>query len=59
MAQIYCYDPQSAGINMQSPQSDLTPWILTLITAVLTPNLMFSYTVELYFAAVLRQQMHY
>ena len=22
--------PQSAGINMQSPQSDLTPWTLTL-----------------------------
>ena len=24
------YDPQSAGINLQSPQSDSTPWILTL-----------------------------
>ena len=24
------YDPQSAGIKMQSPQSDLTPWTLTL-----------------------------
>ena len=23
IAQIYSYDPQSAGINMQSPQSDL------------------------------------
>ena len=22
--------PQSAGINMQSPQSDLTPWTLTI-----------------------------
>ena len=28
IAQIYYYDPQSAGINMQSPQSDLTPWTL-------------------------------
>ena len=27
---IYCYDPQSAGINLQSPQSDSTPWTLTL-----------------------------
>ena len=24
------YDPQYAGINLQSPQSDSTPWILTL-----------------------------
>ena len=24
------YDPQSAGINLQSPQSDSTPWTLTL-----------------------------
>jgi hypothetical protein len=30
IAQIYYYDPQSAGINMQSPQSDLTPWTKTL-----------------------------
>ena len=30
IAQFYYYDPQSAGINMQSPQSDLTPWTLTL-----------------------------
>ena len=30
MAQIYYYDPQSAGINLQSPQSDSTPWSLTL-----------------------------
>ena len=29
-AQIYYYDPQSAGINLQSPQSDSTPWTLTL-----------------------------
>ena len=27
------YDPQSAGINLQSPQSDSTPWILTLFPA--------------------------
>ena len=25
------YDPQCAGINLQSPQSDSTPWTLTLI----------------------------
>ena len=30
MAQIYYYDPQSAGINMQSPKSDSTPRRLTL-----------------------------
>ena len=24
------YDPQFAGINLQSPQSDSTPWTLTL-----------------------------
>ena len=28
--QLVYYDPQSGGINMQSPQSDLTPWTLTL-----------------------------
>ena len=26
--------PQSAGINLQSPQSDSTPWTLTLPTGV-------------------------
>ena len=30
-AQIMEYKPQSAGINLQSPQSDSTPWTLTLI----------------------------
>ena len=30
IAQIYYYDPQSAGIDLQSPQSDSTPWTLTL-----------------------------
>ena len=30
LAQIHYYDPQSTGINLQSPQSDLTPWTLTL-----------------------------
>ena len=30
IAQIYYYGPQSAGINLQSPQSDSTPWTLTL-----------------------------
>ena len=27
---IHYYDPQSAGINLQAPQSDSTPWTLTL-----------------------------
>ena len=31
IAQITQYDPGSAGINLRSTQSDLTPWILTLI----------------------------
>ena len=30
IAQIYYYDPQSAGINVQSPQSESTPNGLTL-----------------------------
>ena len=28
---MYCYDPQSAGINVQSPQSESTPRRLTLV----------------------------
>ena len=40
IAQIYYYDPQCAGINLQSPQSDSTPWTLTLFQAAQkTPNL--------------------
>ena len=31
MAQIHYCDPQSAGINLQSPQSDSTPWTLSLV----------------------------
>jgi hypothetical protein len=31
MAQIYYYEPQSAGINLQSPQSESTPRRLTFI----------------------------
>ena len=30
IAQIYYYDPKSGKINLQSPQSDSTPWTLTL-----------------------------
>ena len=30
IAQIYYYDFQFAGINLHSPQSDSTPWKLTL-----------------------------
>ena len=42
IAQIYYYDPQSAGINLQSPRSDSTPWTLTLQN-VHTLNLVFAY----------------
>jgi hypothetical protein len=31
MAKIYYYDPQSTGINMQSPQKESTPRRLTLV----------------------------
>ena len=34
MAQIYYYDPQSGGINVQSPQSESTPRRQTLINCV-------------------------
>ena len=37
IAQITYYEPQSARINLQSPQSDSTPRRLTLITTVLAP----------------------
>ena len=30
IAQITRYEPQSSGINLQPPQSDSTPWTLTL-----------------------------
>ena len=33
IAQIYYYDPQSAVINVQSPQSESIPRRLTLILA--------------------------
>ena len=33
-AQIMEYKPQSAGINLQSPQSDSTPWTPTLVMSV-------------------------
>jgi hypothetical protein len=39
VAQIYYYDPQSTGINLQSPQSDSTPWTLTLSPALIYPTL--------------------
>ena len=31
IAQIYYYDPQSAGITLQSPKSDSTLWTLILV----------------------------
>ena len=37
-AQIYYYDPQSAGINMQSPQSESTSRRLTLVLSHDTPT---------------------
>ena len=36
IAQIYYYEPQSAGIDMQSSQSDLTPGTLTLVKVLKT-----------------------
>ena len=41
MAQIYYYDPQSAGINVQSPQSESTPRRLTL---ALTKEFVYIFT---------------
>ena len=35
IAQFYYYDPQST-INLQSPQSDSTPWTLTLVQGLVT-----------------------
>ena len=48
IAQIYHYDPQSTGINLQSPQSDSTPWTLTLAYFILKfkKNLAFCYDFE-------------
>ena len=49
-AQITEYKPQSAGINLQSPQSDSTPWTLTLIQllkqsiSIYKNTIFFSYT---------------
>ena len=34
-AQIMEYKPQSAGINLQSPQSDSTPWTLTVMVCLI------------------------
>jgi hypothetical protein len=34
ISQIYYCDPQFAGINLQSPQSDSTPWTLTLVSSL-------------------------
>ena len=39
MAEIYYYDPQSAGINLQSPQSATTPRRLTLKTGQILTRL--------------------
>ena len=40
MAEIYYYDPQSAGINLQSPQSATTPRRLTLKTGQIQTQLL-------------------
>ena len=37
----YYYDPQSAGINMQSPQSESTPRRLTIRSSYWTPKVIF------------------
>jgi hypothetical protein len=42
MAQMYYYDPQSAGINVQSPQSESTPRRLTLVTIICRNDLLSS-----------------
>ena len=42
IAQIYYCHHQSAGINLQSPQSDSTPWILTLPLSLFSQNQHFS-----------------
>ena len=34
IAQIYYYEPQSAGINLQSPQSESTPRRLNLVPPI-------------------------
>ena len=34
IAQITQHESQSARINLQSPQSDSTPWTLTLLTGL-------------------------
>ena len=34
IAQIYCYDPQSTGINLQSLKSDSTPWTPSLVFTI-------------------------
>ena len=38
IAQIYYCDPESARINLQSPQSDSTPWTLTLWLGLSSQN---------------------
>ena len=42
IAQIYYYDPQSAIINLQSPQSDSIPWTLTLCNSLCSVHLFSS-----------------
>ena len=37
IAQIYYYEPQPAGINVQSPQSESTPRRLTLVGGEIDP----------------------
>ena len=50
MAQICYYDPQSAGINVQSPQSATTPRILTLPTKYLKWTLISHFSLRPHFS---------
>ena len=48
IAQICYYDPQSAGINVQSPQSAATPRRLTLRDIHIECSKQFKYTLYFY-----------
>ena len=38
--------PQSAGINLQSPQNDSTPWTLTLTLGLMATSIYGNYMIE-------------
>ena len=45
IAQIYYYEPQSAGRNVQSPQSKSTPRRLTLLLMLMVSLLTLTYSI--------------